>query len=101
LKGSASRRRIAGCASSFIRRSASLSPSLSDPDRATIVTIDCFAGRSLEAKRRLYAEIGERFEALGIPRDHVSVILQEITQENWGTRGQPASDVDLGFTIEV
>jgi 4-oxalocrotonate tautomerase family enzyme len=78
-----------------------VSPALSDPDRATIVTIDCFAGRSLEAKRRLYAQISERFEALGIPRNHVSVILHEVTQENWGTRGQPASDVDLGFTVEV
>jgi phenylpyruvate tautomerase PptA (4-oxalocrotonate tautomerase family) len=78
-----------------------VSPVLSQPDRATLVTIDCFAGRSLEAKRRLYSGIAERFEALGIPRDHVSVILHEITRENWGTRGQAASDVDLGFTVEV
>ena len=78
-----------------------VSPSLSQPDRATLVTIDCFAGRSLDAKRRLYAEIAERFEALGIPRNHVSVILHEIALENWGMRGQAASDVDLGFTVEV
>jgi phenylpyruvate tautomerase PptA (4-oxalocrotonate tautomerase family) len=78
-----------------------VSPELAHPDRATLVTIDCFAGRSLDAKRRLYAEIAERFAALGIPDGHVSVILHEITRENWGTRGQAASDVDLGFTVEV
>ena len=46
-------------------------------------------------------EIAQRFASLGIPHDHVSVILHEISQENWGTRGQAASDVDLGFAIEV
>lgn len=78
-----------------------VSPELAEPDRATIVTIDCFAGRSLDAKRRLYAAISERFATLGIPEGHVSVILHEIDRENWGTRGLAASDVDLGFTVEV
>lgn len=77
------------------------SPRLTEPDRATVVSIDCFAGRSLDAKRQLYAEICERFEALGIPRDHVWILLREIPRENWGLRGQAGSDIELGFTIEV
>ncbi|WP_221176268.1 tautomerase family protein [Nocardioides marmorisolisilvae] len=43
-------------------------PHLAEPERATMVAIDCFAGRSLEAKRALYAEIVGRLEPLGIPR---------------------------------
>lgn len=77
-------------------------PHLAEPDRATMVTIDCFAGRSLDAKRTLYAEIVGRLEPLGIPRDHVTTTLREITRENWGIRGgRAASDVDLGFEVEV
>ncbi|RNL61280.1 tautomerase family protein [Nocardioides marmoriginsengisoli] len=77
-------------------------PTLTEPERATMVSIDCFAGRSIEAKRRLYAEIVDRLEGLGIPRDHVTITLREIPTENWGIRGgQAASDVDLGFKVDV
>ena len=77
-------------------------PHLVEPDRATIVTIDCFAGRSVDAKRTLYAEIVTGLERLGIPRDHVTITLREITRENWGIRGgQAASDIDLGFDVNV
>ena len=79
----------------------SVSPDLEHPDRRTVVTIDCFAGRSLDAKRRLYAAIAAGLEPLGIPRDHVSTILHEIDRDNWGISGRAASDVDLGFTVEV
>ena|SRR5690349_423527 len=77
-------------------------PHLAEPDRATMVSIDCFAGRSLDAKRSLYAEIVGRLERLGIPRNHVTITLREITQDNWGVRGgQAASDIDLGFDVNV
>lgn len=76
---------------------------LTEPERYTLVTIDCFAGRSIEAKRRLFVELRERLnEAAGIPKDHVSVILHEIPLESWGLRnGVPASDADLGFEVRV
>jgi phenylpyruvate tautomerase PptA (4-oxalocrotonate tautomerase family) len=78
------------------------SPNLAAPELATLVSIDCFAGRSLDAKRALYREIVERFADLGIPNDHVTIMIREITTENWGIRGgQAASDVDLGFKIDV
>lgn len=80
----------------------SCSPDLSHPEYRTIVTVDCFAGRSADAKRRLYTGIVDGLEVFGIPRDHVSTILHEIERENWGVGGgHAASDVDLGFTIEV
>ncbi len=78
------------------------SADLTYPEYRTIVTIDCFAGRSLDAKRKLYAAIVEQLGTLGIPGDHVSTILHEIDRDNWGLGGgHAASDVDLGFLIDV
>lgn len=71
-------------------------------DRATLVTIDCFAGRSLAVKRALYAQIVERLGGLGVPPEDVTVLLRETPRADWGIRGgQAASDVDLGFDVEV
>lgn len=78
------------------------SPKLSQPERFTLVSIDAFAGRSLDAKRALYQAIVTGLEPLGIPRDHVKVLLRELPQENWGIRGgQAACDVELGFSVAV
>lgn len=77
-------------------------PGLAEPEFCTIVSVDCFAGRSGQAKRNLYAEIVDRLAALGIPRNHVTITLREISPENWGIRGgKAASDVDLGFNVHV
>lgn len=75
---------------------------LAQPENRILVSIDCFTGRSLDAKRKLYAEIVEHLAALNIPRDHVMITLHEIERENWGIRGgQAACDVDLGFNVQV
>jgi phenylpyruvate tautomerase PptA (4-oxalocrotonate tautomerase family) len=78
------------------------SPRLTNPEFFTLVAIDCFAGRSVDAKRKLYAEIVNRLEPFGIPRDHVTILVRDIPTESWGIRGgQAACDLDLGFTINV
>ncbi|KSZ57081.1 hypothetical protein Z045_20230 [Rhodococcus pyridinivorans KG-16] len=75
---------------------------LTSPEFYTLVIVDCFAGRSVDAKRRLYREITERLGAFAIPADHVTVIVRDIPTESWGIRaGQAACDVDLGFTVDV
>lgn len=72
------------------------------PHLYTHISIDAFAGRSLDAKRALYRTIVANLEALGIPRDHVKILLREIPKENWGIRGgQAGCDVDLGFKVDV
>ena len=77
-------------------------PNLAQPELLTAVSIDCFSGRSVQAKRNLYREITDRLERLGIPRDHVSITVREHPAENWGIRGgQAACDVDLGFNVNV
>lgn len=74
------------------------SPRLSDPDRYTQITMDCFSGRSLDAKRALYRGIVDRLGPLGIPAD----CIREAPRENWGIRGgQAAVDVDVGFNVNV
>jgi len=77
-------------------------PDREKPEYVTHVSIDALAGRSLEAKRKLYRTIVSNLEPFGIPKTHVKIALREIPQENWGIRGgQAASDVDLGFKVEV
>lgn len=68
----------------------------------TFVEILLFPGRSLEAKRRLYRGIVSRFEALGIAPGDVFIVLLEPPLDDWGIRGGvPASEVDLGFRLDV
>lgn len=77
-------------------------PTCQQPEWFTQVTIDAFLGRSLDAKRKLYAATVRNLAALGVPADHVIVLLREAPKENWGVRsGKAAVDVPLGFKIEV
>lgn len=77
-------------------------PTKAHPELYTNVSIDCIVGRSLETKRNLYRHIIENFEVLGIPKDHVKILLRENTRENWGIRGgQAACDVEFDYIVEV
>ena len=69
----------------------------------TLVEVIAFPGRSLEAKRRLYAAIVRNLEASpGVPPDAVMIVLHEPPLECWGIRGgKAATDVQLGFTVTV
>ena len=71
-------------------------------ERYTLVDIDLFSGRSLEAKKALYQAIVRNLGPFGIPGDQVKILLRESPAENWGIRGGvPASEVDLGFEVNV
>ncbi len=69
----------------------------------TLVEATVFPGRSLEAKRRLYAAVVRNLEASpGIPPEAVLVVLHEPALECWGVRGgRAATDVQLGFEVKV
>lgn len=78
------------------------SPDLAAPHLYTFVAIDCFAGRSVQAKRDLYREITNRLGQLGIPANHITIVVRESPLQNWGIRGgQAACDIDLGFDVNV
>ncbi len=70
-------------------------------DNYTYVEINIFPGRSLDAKRKLYASIVRRFAALGVAAEDILIVLHEPPLDNWGLRGKPASEVDLGFSLDV
>jgi len=71
-------------------------------ERYTRVEIIGIAARSAGAKRELFRSIADNLEALGVPRDHTRIYLIEPPAESWGVMGgQPASEVDLGFQIDI
>lgn len=68
----------------------------------TLVKITLFQGRSMDAKRKLYQTVVRNLGSLGIVPEDVFIVLIESPPENWGVRGGvPASEVDLGFKIDV
>ncbi|MFA5269899.1 MAG: tautomerase family protein [Methanoregula sp.] len=72
-------------------------------DQFVVIEIIVFPGRSPEAKKNLYAAIVKNLEeSPGIPGNDVVIVLHEPPMENWGIRGgRPASEVDVGFRIDV
>ncbi len=75
---------------------------LGKSERYTLVTFDMFSGRSIEAKRALYSAIIQNISELDIQPSDVLINLREQPPENWGVQGgTPASEVDIGFKINV
>lgn len=68
-----------------------------------LIELIIFKGRSYETKRNLYKTIVDNLEnTLGIKRTDVLVVLHEPPLENWGIAGgKPASEIDLGFKVDV
>ena len=71
-------------------------------ERFTLVEITMFEGRSAGAKRALYQSVVRNLAALAVPALDIKITLIEIPPENWGLRGGlPASEIDLGFKVDV
>lgn len=71
-------------------------------DNFVLVEVMMFASRSRQAKRRLYQLLVRNFGELGVAPADVFVVLHEPPLDNWGIRGgQMASEVDVGFEIQV
>ncbi len=69
----------------------------------TIIEITMFKGRSIKAKKQLFRAIVDNLaENPGIKGDDIIIVLHEPPLESWGIRGgKPASEVDIGFKIDV
>ena len=61
-----------------------------------VIKIDIWEGRSKEAKRKLIKEVSKAVsESLEIPIEHIHIIINEISKDNWGLKGDQASEVVL------
>jgi phenylpyruvate tautomerase PptA (4-oxalocrotonate tautomerase family) len=69
--------------------------------QACIMEISMIAGRSLDAKRRLYAALVRELGAFGLAEHDVKVVIHEPPLENWGIRGKPLADTGVSFKIDV
>jgi len=68
----------------------------------TIIEISLFEGRSVEAKKKLYQLIFERFETeLGIVPNDVEITLTETPLHNWGIRGKSGDELVLNYKVGV
>jgi phenylpyruvate tautomerase PptA (4-oxalocrotonate tautomerase family) len=68
----------------------------------TLIEMDVFLGRSIEAKRKLYQTIVQNLQRLKFQASDVLIVLNEPQLDNWSVRGGvPASEIDLGFRIDV
>jgi 4-oxalocrotonate tautomerase len=57
-----------------------------------VVVVNMYAGRDKETKRRIAEGITKVFEAENIPRDAVTVIMNDVPKDNWANGGKLASD---------
>lgn len=68
----------------------------------TIIEINLFEGRSIEAKKKLYQLLFDRFAAeLGISNMDLEITLFESPKYNWGIRGKSGDELDLNYKVEV
>ncbi len=71
-------------------------------DAFVLIEIGAFPGRSIDAKRKLYAGIIEILGKQGIAPADIFITVNEMPLDNWGIRGGvPASDIQLGFKLDV
>jgi len=71
-------------------------------EKFTLIEVTMFSGRSMGAKRTLYQAIVRNLAALDVPPSDIKITLVETPPENWGVRGGlPASEIDLGFKVDV
>lgn len=70
---------------------------------AVLIELTVFKGRSLQAKKDLYKAIADNLEkSPGINRMDLLIVLNEPPLDNWGILGgKAASEVDLGFKVDV
>jgi phenylpyruvate tautomerase PptA (4-oxalocrotonate tautomerase family) len=65
------------------------------------IDITLYPGRSKEAKRRLFKLLTESLVPFGFDPQDIMITLHEPSINNWGVKGVPADEVNLGYSLEV
>jgi hypothetical protein len=67
----------------------------------TIVELTLYSGRSDRALKALLDALVERVpKALGLKPSDAEFIIYEVPRKFWALRGQIASDIELGYSLE-
>ena len=77
---------------------------LTPPDRShdyTVIEVSMFKGRSTETKKLLISELYRTTTAIGLSPHDVEITITETPRANWGIRGLPGDELQLGYQVEV
>ncbi|HWU59616.1 MAG TPA: tautomerase family protein [Microbacteriaceae bacterium] len=67
----------------------------------TIVEVSMFEGRTVETKKDFIRKVIEGLGAIGIGATDVEITITETPRSNWGIRGVPADELQLGYAVDV
>jgi hypothetical protein len=68
----------------------------------TLIEISSFEGRSIQAKKKLYQLIFEKFEKeLQISTTDVEITIFETPMHNWGIRGKSGDELALNYKVNI
>lgn len=68
----------------------------------TIIEISMFEGRSIEAKKQLISLLFEKIsKEINISVQDLEITIFETPKHNWGIRGKPGDELQLGYKVEV
>jgi len=59
-----------------------------------VVKIDMWEGRTAEQKEKLIKSVTDAIaDTLKIPKEHITVIINDVPKINWGLKGEQASKI--------
>jgi phenylpyruvate tautomerase PptA (4-oxalocrotonate tautomerase family) len=71
-------------------------------ERYTIIEFSMFEGRSVEAKKQLLRLLFARAHRdFGISPEDLEMTIFETPKHNWGFRGLPGDEHNLGYNVEI
>jgi 4-oxalocrotonate tautomerase len=59
-----------------------------------VVIVEMWEGRNVEQKKQLVEGITDTFVRIGVPKEALHIIIQDIPKHNWGHAGKLASETD-------
>ena len=57
-----------------------------------VVTVEWWAGRTVEQKKQLVKGITSVMVNMGIPEEVIHIIIKDVPKDNWATGGKLASE---------
>lgn len=59
-----------------------------------VVIVEMWQGRTEEQKAKLIKGVTKAFEDIGVPAEHLNIIIHDVPKSNWGTGGEPSSKIN-------